>query len=108
MRRILVVEEDEAARQAMQLALRQAGYAAEGVATAVAAARALDAEGFGAVLAPASAALSAELQRRRPDTAVIALVASGDDEAGLRALRVGAQDYLVRPVEAAALVAAVR
>src|SRR5262245_56302258 len=108
MRHILVVEQDESLRQSLQLALREAGYAAQGVATVAAAERALDAGAFAGVLAPADAALAAGIGRRHPETAVVALVSPGDDEAGLRALRLGAHDYVSREADPSALVAALR
>jgi two-component system response regulator AtoC len=107
MRHILVVEPDEGLRQIVQLALRQAGFEAEGVATAAAASRALEAWAFAVVVAPAAALAGAELRRRR-DAAVIALVAPGDGAAGLTALRQGAADYVARGPDAGPLVEAVR
>jgi two-component system response regulator AtoC len=108
MRHILVVEQDDGLRQALQLALREAGYAPQGVATVAAAERALEAGVFAGVLAPADARLAADLGRRHPEAVVVALVAPGDEEAGLRALRQGAHDYVPRQADPAALVAALR
>jgi two-component system response regulator AtoC len=110
MRHILVVEQDEGLRQAVQLALREAGYEATGVPSVEAALRALQAAGaatFAAVVAPADPALLAAARRRRPPAAVIAVVASDDARAGLEAIRRGAEDFVRRAVDPELLLAAV-
>src|SRR5215471_6815021 len=107
MHQILVVEPDEGLRQIMQLALRRAGFEPQGVGSEAAAARVLEDETFALVVAPAGSLAGTALARRRA-AAVVALVAPGDGEAGLGAVRQGADDYVARGEDPAPLVDAVR
>src|SRR5262245_13617611 len=107
MRHILVVEPDEGLRQIVQLALRRAGFEAQGVASGEAAARVLEADVFAAVVVAADVLAEASLPRGRAG-AVVALVPPGDVEAGLGALRRGADDYVARDEDPSRLIEAVR
>jgi len=107
MHHILVVEPDEGLRQIMQLALRRAGFEAQGIGSEAAAARVLEDDTFAVLVAPAGSLAGTALARRR-GAAVVALVAPGDAEAGLGAVRQGADDYVARGEDPAPLVEAVR
>src|SRR5215475_5613998 len=105
MRHILVVEPDEGLRQIVLLALRRAGFEAQGVATADAAVKVLEAGTFAVAVVPAGALADAAFPRRRA-AAVVALVAPGDVDGGLAALRQGADDYVARAEDPGPLVEA--
>jgi signal transduction histidine kinase len=55
-----------------------------------------DSEGLGTLFS---------LRERAPETAIVVLTGAGDEELGLRALRAGAQDYLIKGETGAALLA---
>jgi DNA-binding response OmpR family regulator len=107
--RILVVEDDDRVARGLTTALRHAGYDVARVATAAAA---RDAPRVDVVLLdlglPDGDGLDVlrELSRR-PDTAVIAVTARGEERERVLGLRAGADDYVVKPFGTAELLARV-
>jgi DNA-binding response OmpR family regulator len=107
--RILVVEDDDRVARGLATALRHAGYDVARVATAAAA---RDAPRADVVLLdlglPDGDGLDVlrELSRR-PDTAVIAVTARGEERERVLGLRAGADDYVVKPFGTAELLARV-
>jgi two-component system response regulator AtoC len=105
MRRVLVVNDDENARQTLQMKLRGEGYETTGVASVDAARRALEAERFSFVVT--SSPLGSDgVSRLGPSGStppVIAILPSGADAAaGLRAIAAGAHDFVVHDLTEAA------
>jgi DNA-binding response OmpR family regulator len=105
--RILVVEDDDRVARGLATALRLAGYDVSRVATAAAAREAPRADVVLLDLGlPDGDGLDVlrELSRR-PDTAVIAVTARGEERERVLGLRAGADDYVVKPFGAAELLA---
>ena len=111
--RIVVVEDEPAIRRGVVDALRLTGYdvaeAADGVAGLIEA----SAGGVDLVLLdlllPKRAGLQvlAELRRTHPDRPVIILTARGTEEDRVKGLKLGADDYVVKPFSARELLARV-
>jgi DNA-binding response OmpR family regulator len=111
--KILVVEDDAAIRRGLVDALRFAGYAVEECATGD---RAVDAA---CAMSPALLLLDVilpgkdgfaildELRASHPQMAVIMLTARGAEEDRVRGLKLGADDYVVKPFSATELLARV-
>jgi two-component system, OmpR family, response regulator MtrA len=110
---VLLVEDDPAARQGLELALRRLGYDVRAAEDGEAALRA-----FGAAAA-AVVVLDVMLPgldgfevcrrlRRGSDVPVIMLTARGDDLDVVAGLEAGADDYVVKPVEPRVLDARIR
>jgi two-component system response regulator AtoC len=101
MRRVLVVLDDDTARQSLQLGLRREGYDAVGVSSLAAAERAAAGERFHFVVGrglPAGASIA--------DVKRISIVPSGSDPAvGLQAMAGGAHDFVVDSADLPAAVA---
>ena len=101
--RILIVDEDAAARAAMGVVLGQEGYVCAGTSSPEQALELLRASEFHLVLcdldAPRQEALRLldRLRADQPSTAVIFLTAHGDAEAAVECLRRGASDCLTKP-----------
>jgi DNA-binding response OmpR family regulator len=107
--RILVVEDDDRVARGLATALRHAGYDVARVATAAAAREAPRADVVLLDLGlPDGDGLDVlrELSRR-PDTAVIAVTARGEERERVLGLRAGADDYVVKPFGTAELLARV-
>src|SRR3979490_2643173 len=107
--RILVVEDDDRVARGLTTALRHAGYDVARVATAAAAREAPRADVVLLDLGlPDGDGLDVlrELSRR-PDTAVIAVPARGEERERVLGLRAGADDYVVKPFGTAELLARV-
>ena len=110
---VLLVEDDPAARQGLELALSRLGYGVRAAATGEAA---LDGLGEGPVDVVVLDVMLPGLDgfevcrrlRRDGDTPVIMLTARGDDFDIVGGLEAGADDYVVKPVEPRVLDARIR
>ncbi|MEV2277629.1 response regulator transcription factor [Nocardiopsis sp. NPDC049922] len=105
--RILVVEDDDRVARGLVTALRSASFDVQRVATAE---RALSAAPADVVLLDLGLpdADGIDLLRRlrqRPQTAIIAVTARGEERERVRGLRAGADDYVVKPFGVAELLA---
>jgi two-component system, OmpR family, response regulator MtrA len=113
MTEVLLVEDDPAARQGLELALRRLGYGVRPAGTGEAA---LDALGEGAadvvvldVMLPGLDGFEVcRRLRRSSDVPVIMLTARSDDFDIVGGLEAGADDYVVKPVEPRVLDARIR
>ena len=113
MTEVLLVEDDPAARQGLELALRRLGYGVRPAGTGEAA---LDAIGAGPadvvvldVMLPGLDGFEVcRRLRRSSDVPVIMLTARGDDFDIVGGLEAGADDYVVKPVEPRVLDARIR
>jgi two-component system KDP operon response regulator KdpE len=111
--RILVVEDDDGLREAILGALLAGGYAADAVNDGIQAAQRLRAEPFELVLLDLGLPfvdgwqILAELEGR-PLPSVIVISARGEQGDKVRALDMGADDYLTKPFGADELLARVR
>lgn len=111
--RILVIEDDHAIRTGLVDALRSEGYAVQDAADGI--------EGRDAALAAAYDLLLLDLilpgcdgftilqtlRAERPDLPVIILTARGEEDERVRGLRLGADDYVVKPYSLRELLARV-
>jgi two-component system KDP operon response regulator KdpE len=111
--RILVVEDDRSLRQAILGALVAGGYAADSVGDGIQAAQRLRVEPFELVLLDLGLPfvdgweILAQLEGR-PLPSVIVISARGEEGDKVRALDLGADDYLTKPFGADELLARVR
>jgi len=110
---VLLVEDDPAARQGLELALRRLGYGVHAAGTGEAALRDLrDAAPDVVVLDVMLPGLDGfevcRRLRRGSDIPVIMLTARGDDLDVVGGLEAGADDYVVKPVEPRVLDARIR
>src|ERR1700750_2990559 len=110
---VLLVEDNPAARQGLELGLRRLGYGVRPAGTGEAARRALrDAPGDVVVLDVMLPGLDGfevcRRLRRDSDIPVIMLTARGDDLDVVGGLEAGADDYVVKPVEPRVLDARIR
>lgn len=111
--RILLVEDDRALRTAVVSALIEDGYAAEAVPDGIQAAQRLRTADFHLVLLDLGLpfvdgwSILAQLEGR-PQPSVIVISARGDEGDKVRALDLGADDYLTKPFGADELLARVR
>lgn len=112
-RKILVVEKDGKAAEAVCRAIPSDVAAVEVAATGEEALKRDEADAFDLIIADASSAgaggldLLRAVKARRPDGAFILISGSATIKAAVEAMRLGALDYLAKPVRAAELRAAV-
>jgi DNA-binding response OmpR family regulator len=112
-RRILVIEDDAAIRRAVVDALRSVGYRPVGVDDGEAGVEMAGRENFDLVLLdlilPGLGGLEvlAELRETQPATPVIILTALGEEADRVRGLKLGADDYVVKPFSVRELLARV-
>ena len=103
MRRVLLVNDDENARQTLQMKLRGEGYETTGVASVDAARRALEADrfSFAVIRSPLGSGGVGRLGPAGSTPLVIAILPAGADvSAGLRAIAAGAHDFVTEGVGA--------
>ncbi|MEX1096310.1 MAG: response regulator transcription factor [Planctomycetales bacterium] len=111
--RILVVEDDVPIRRGVVDALQAAGYTTCEAGSAIQARRAIIEEPFDLLLLdlvlPGGDGLDIleELRGARPERPVIILTARGEEADRVRGLRLGADDYVVKPFSARELLARV-
>jgi DNA-binding NtrC family response regulator len=113
-RRILIVDDDEIFLRPLQRTLELAGYETQVVASGESAIDLLKADDVDLVLTDKRlpGMDGVELIRRvkadHPDLAVVVMTAYGTIESAVEAMRVGAEDYLVKPFEGAEVLMVVR
>jgi two-component system response regulator MtrA len=110
---VLLVEDDPAARQGLELALRRLGYGVRPAATGEAALHAVSGAAVDVVvldvMLPGLDGFEVcRRVRRDSDVPVIMLTARGDDLDIVGGLEAGADDYVVKPVEPRVLDARIR
>jgi two-component system OmpR family response regulator len=112
--RILITEDDDALAEALQFALRSAGYAVDRVSNGAAADEALKSDVFGLLILdlglPKLDGFEVLRRLRRRNEALPVLILSGreDPEEKVLGLDLGADDYLVKPFSLNELLARVR
>src|SRR5215469_10746526 len=102
---VLLVEDDPAARQGLELALRRLGYEVRLAETGEAA---VDVVVLDVMLPGVDGFEVCRRLRRGSDVPVIMLTARGDDFDIVAGLEAGADDYVVKPVEPRVLDARIR
>ena len=106
---ILVVEDDEALRDALLITLEAAGHVASGADGGPAALALLERQVFHMVVSDLRMSpmdglqLLGELRRRRPGLPVLLMTAFGDVDKAVAAMRGGACDFMLKPFEPKAL-----
>lgn len=111
--RLLVVDDDPAAREALRMFLSDEGYEIDEAPNGRAALTAMDEHPPDAVLTDLQMpeldglGLLTEIRKRSPALPVIVITASNDVRAGVASMRSGAADYIVKPVDFDALLASV-
>ena len=107
---VLVVEDDEALREALVDTLRAAGLAALAAGDAPGALQLLESEEIALVISdvqmpgPNGYQLLSSIKRLRPDLPVVLMTAYGTVAQAVAAMREGATDYIVKPFDAHALI----
>jgi two-component system nitrogen regulation response regulator NtrX len=103
--RVLIVDDEAGIRDALELLLEQRGYEAASAARGEAALERLQREEFSLVLSDVAMpgmdgiALAERIRRSYPDLPVIMISAHGELETAVRAVRAGAYDYLLKPID---------
>ena len=106
--RILVVDDDANLRRVMEFTLSERGHAVVAVGSGTEALRRLD-EGFDLIVTDVRLGdhsgldILAEAKARAPQTAVIVVTAYGAIQDAVRAMKLGAHDYLTKPFDLEAL-----
>jgi DNA-binding NtrC family response regulator len=101
---ILIAEDHEVARKSIQQYLQQEGYRVQEVADGNAAIEAINESDFDLVITdlkmPEASGLDVlkHVREVSPNTLVIVTTAFGSVESAVEALRLGAQDYLIKPI----------
>ena len=109
MARILVVDDEEHAREVLQRGLTQAGYACTTACSAAEAAERLEQEELDLVLLdinmPGKSGIEflLDIRTAHPDIAVVMLTAIADVATAVKAMREGAYDYATKPFDLAEL-----
>jgi two-component system nitrogen regulation response regulator GlnG len=105
MKRILIVDDEEAVCWSLQRALQREGYHADVAASAEAALTQVGQHAYDAIILdvrlPGMDGLTAlgEIQKRRPGTPVIVATAFGSLSVAVKAVELGAFDYLAKPFD---------
>jgi DNA-binding NtrC family response regulator len=105
---VLVVDDDESLRSVIEYSLRERGHTVVAVGSGTEALRCLS-EGFDLVITDvligdvSGLDVLAETKARSPETAVIVITAYGAIEDAVRAMKLGALDYLTKPFDLEAL-----
>ncbi len=111
---ILVVEDDSDLRDALCATLNIAGYTADGARDALSALERLDRQPYSLVLSDVQMhamdghALLKNIKTKHPDLPVLLMTAYGTVQKAVQAMREGAVDYLVKPIEAETLISLVQ
>jgi two-component system response regulator AtoC len=112
--RILIVDDDDALRESLELVLVAEGYGVVSAASARAALAAIEQATFDVVLCDLrmpgmdGMELLPQLVRRLPGVAVILMSAYGSADLAVEALRRGAYDYLAKPFQPSEVVLTIR
>ena len=102
--RILVVDDDSSLRRVLQVQLEQDGYSVVSAASAQEASSLLQLRGYDLVITdlkmPGLSGMDVlkQVKSRYPETAVIVLTAFGTVETAVEAMKIGAYDFLTKPV----------
>ncbi len=113
-RRLLLVEDDEVFLRPLHRTLELKGYEVLPVQSAEEALDALKSEDVDLVLTDRrlpgmdGVELVRQIKSEHPDLAVVVMTAYGSIESAVEAMRLGAEDYLVKPFEAAELLLVIR
>src|SRR5262245_44692743 len=105
MARILVVDDDEGVGTFLAEALDADGHSVEQAADGIEAARRLDAEGFHVMVTDLrmpgmdGMALVRKAAAEQPELEIVILTAHGTVESAIEAMKLGAFDYLQKPLE---------
>jgi two-component system response regulator FlrC len=108
---ILVVEDDDALRDALHITLETAGHGVTSVDSGPAALEALKRKAFNMVVSDLrmspmdGLALLGEMRARHPGLPVLLMTAFGDVDKAVAAMRGGACDFMLKPFEPKALIA---
>jgi DNA-binding NtrC family response regulator len=112
---ILIVDDEEGIRAALTKFFRREGYEAQAAATAEEALALAEKSYFAAAVLDVrlggvdrGAELLTELRSRDPDLSVVMVTGYGSVESAVRAMKEGASDYILKPVDNARLLEAVR
>ncbi len=111
---ILVVDDDAALRDAIDMILRSAGHRVKLAASGPEALTLLDAENFNLVISDLrmdpmdGLALLANIRAKHTQLPVLLMTAFGDVDKAVAAMRGGACDFLMKPFESAVLLENVR
>jgi DNA-binding response OmpR family regulator len=111
--RVALVEDEDMTRRAMSLALRERGFEVYEAADALAARALLKQQQVEAIIidiglpGPDGISFAAEL-RQRADVALVIVTRHAEYESRIKALDLGADDYLVKPVHFGELAARIR
>ena len=103
--RILVVDDDEAAREVLQEALRRDGYDVDAAESAEEALALLESRQFDLVVTDVHMSgltgidLTARISETYPSTVVIVVTAFGSSDITIRAVRSGAFDFITKPFQ---------
>ena len=101
---ILIAEDHEVARKSIQQYLQREGYRVEEAADGESAIEAINASDFDLVITdlkmPSSSGLDVlkHVREVSPNTLVIVTTAFGSVDSAIEALRLGAQDYIIKPI----------
>ncbi|HWP35021.1 MAG TPA: response regulator, partial [Thermodesulfobacteriota bacterium] len=112
--RVLVIDDDDAVREVACRGLEAEGYRVAAAASGPAGLALVTAEPFDAIVSDirmpglSGLELLAEIRRTQPDAVVVLMTGYADFEMVLTALRAGADDFVVKPVNFRALAAVVR
>jgi DNA-binding NtrC family response regulator len=113
-RRLLLVEDDEVFLRPLQRTLELRGYEVLPVPSGEDALEALKSEDVDAILTDRrlpgmdGVELVRQVKAEHPDLAVVVMTAYGTIESAVEAMRLGAEDYLVKPFEMAELLLVIR
>ena len=111
---ILVVEDDSDLREALCATLNIAGYSTDGARDGLSALEYLDRHAYSLVLSDVQMramdghALLKNIKIKHPELPVLLMTAYGTVQKAVQAMREGAADYLVKPIEAEALISLVQ
>lgn len=109
-RSVLVLDDDQSLRQALQLNLEARGYSVRAASESAEALHLMQGEPFDIILCDlqlqqsSGLAFIQEATRVAPDSAVVLMTGFGSTEIAVQALRAGAYDYLAKPFEMEELV----
>jgi len=112
---ILIVDDEEGIRSALEKFFRREGFEAQAAATAEEAIALAEKSYFAAAVLDVrlggvdrGAELLTELRSRDPDLSVVMVTGYGSVESAVRAMKEGASDYILKPVDNSRLLEAVR
>ena len=112
---ILIVDDEEGIRSALEKFFRREGFEAQAAATAEEAIALAEKSYFAAAVLDVrlggvdrGAELLTELRLRDPDLSVVMVTGYGSVESAVRAMKEGASDYILKPVDNSRLLEAVR